>query len=115
MIKAGFALRLAMVSSFLLCGIAVAQDIRYANYGSAVVRDGVFNDNYIGHAAVVIQPLFGDSPNSTDRIIAQANGAFQNSSTVTYATFLGAGNTYWGHFRTYDSQWSSSAFRADVV
>jgi len=109
------ALQFTAIIAILLYGAtSEAQDIRNANYGSVIVRDGSLLGLGVGHAGVVILPLYGDAPGS-QLMIAQANGyVTPGTSVVTYATFLGT-NNYKGHFKTGNSQWATPAFRADVV
>lgn len=107
---------LVITNLLLLSNASMAAGIiiNNANYGSVVVRDGSFWGLPTGHAGVVISPLFGDSPNMVQYIIAQAYGGSSQSGLAIYAQFLES-NNYLGHFKTYDTEWDSPAFRADVV
>src|SRR5688572_5159302 len=106
---------LTLVVSLLVAATpATSADVSLANYASVVVRDGTLDQSYLGHAGVVIWPLYGLTPDST-KFIAQANGFPALSSYVSYSQFIGGQNNYVGHYRTYDSQWNSAAFRDDVV
>lgn len=113
---------LVILNLLLFANVSIAANISNANYGSVVVRDGVFNNIFgryaVGHAGVVIQPLFGKSPKPTDYMIAQASGVGLSNVAKYYGNggFLGSNsNHYIGQFKTSDSQWNSPAFRADVV
>ena len=91
-----------IVFYFLLSGNAIGADVKYAQQGSILVRNGtLYSGSPVGHAGVFLDK---------DQI-AQANGVGYLSSIRTYSGFLGGDNTYLGHFRTDLTAYQESVFR----